>query len=234
MKIEELEKQYHYKFPALFKRLWKDGMIDWMNGHTEAFVSGESWENTIYPKIKEQPPLLLHTGGFDFEMLRAEEMYNWKFDELWDIEKHKFIPFAKTEEGNILAFYEGIKTEGENAIVYIWNDMNETEVLAKNFEDFIFRKMLEAAYDVDKDDLNADYKKEGFEGYREDILKDLKSISPYINETYRAILEEIYGSSKILETMFTYGLIEHEKLGILIQEHLDFKELDNIFEHELD
>jgi hypothetical protein len=34
--------------------------------------------------------------------------------------------------------------------------MNETEVLAKNFEDFIFRKMIEAVYDVDKDDLSGD------------------------------------------------------------------------------
>lgn len=58
--------------------------------------------------------------------------------------------------------------------------MNETEILAKNFEDFIFRKMIEAVYDIDKDELNADYKKEGFEGYRADILNDLKTISPYL------------------------------------------------------
>jgi len=209
-------------------------MIDWMNGHVGAFSTGESWAGNIYPDIKNNPPLLLHTGGFDFEMLRADEMLNWQFDELWDIENHKFIPFAKTEEGNVYAFYEGIKTDGEHAVVYVWNDMNETEVLAKNFEDFIFRKMLEAAYDIDKDELRADYKKEGFEGYMEDIKKDLKSISPYLNERHRTILNEIYHSNEVLESMFTYGLIEHEKLGLLIQEHLDFEELDNIFEHELD
>ena len=234
MKIELIEKKYKYKFPKLFKTLWNDGMIDWMNGHSGNFTNGESWAKSIYPAIKENPPSLLHTGGFDFEMLRADEMLNWQFDELWDIEKHKFIPFAKTEEGNVYAFYEGIKTNGENAIVYVWNDMNETEVLSKNFEDFIFRKMLEAAYDVDKDELEADYNKEGFKGYQEDILRDLKSISPYLNETYRTVLEEVYRTDKILESSFAYGLIEQEKLGILIQEHLDFEELDHVFEHELD
>jgi len=233
MKIEEIEKKYKFKFPKLFKQLWEDGMIDWMNGHSGEFGNNETWEATIYPVIKEKPPLLLHTGGFDFEMLRAEEMLNWKYDELWDIDEHSFIPFAKTDEGNVYAFYEGIKTAGEYAIVYIWNDMNETEVLAKNFEDFIFRKMLEAAYDVDKDDLNADYKKEGFSGYIKDILKDLESISPYLNENYKQVLNEIYGRKETLETMFTYGLIEHEKLGLLIQEHLSFEELDSVFEHEL-
>ena len=234
MKIEIIEKQYGFTFPELFKKLWNDGMLDWMNGRSTPFSGMESWAGTIYPIIKESPPLLLHTGGFDFEMLREEEILNWKYDELWDTENHKFIPFAKTEEGNIYAFYEGIKTNGEAAIVYIWNEMNETEVLAKNFEDFIFRKMLEAAYDIDKDELKGDYKKEGFVGYREDILKDLRSISPYINEKYRKILVEIYEREEVLESMFTYGLIEHEKLGGLIHEHLEFKELDNVFEHELD
>jgi len=229
-----IEKKYKFKFPKLFKTLWDDGMLDWMNGHTGEFGNNESWASTIYPKIREKPPLLLHTGGFDFEMLTAETILNWKFDEVWNVDEHKFIPFAKTEEGNIYAFYDGIKTEGEPAIVFIWNDMNETEVLAKNFEDFIFRKMLEAAYDIDKDELRADYKEQGFKGYQEDIQRDLKSISPYIKLQYREILEEIYYREKILETMFTYGLIEHKKLGVLLESYLNFKEFDLVFEHELE
>jgi hypothetical protein len=233
MKIEDIEKKYKFKFPKLFRQLWEDGMIDWMNGHSGEFNNNETWAATIYPEIKEKPPLLLHTGGFDFEMLRAEEMLNWKYDELWDIDEHSFIPFAKTEEGNVYAFYEGIKTNGEYAIVYIWNDMNETEVLAKNFEDFIFRKMLEAAYDIDKDELKADYKNDGFVGYKNDILRDLKSIAPYLNDDYKRVLTEVYERDDILETMFTYGLIEHDKLGQLIQEYLSFEELDSVFEHEL-
>ena len=233
MNLNEIEKQYKFKFPKLFKTLWNDGMLDWMNGHTGEFNNNESWASTVYPNIKEMPPLLLHTGGFDFEMLRADTILNWQFDEMWDVDEHKFIPFAKTDEGDVYAFYNGIKTDGEAAIVYIWNDMNETEVLAKNFEDFIFRKMLEAAYDIDKDDLRGDYKERGFKGYQEDIQKDLKTISPYLMLSYREVLQEIYYREEILETMFTYGLIEHEKIGTLIEKYLDFKELDLVFEHEL-
>ena len=234
MNIEELEKKYNFNYPPLFKKLWKDGMLDWLNGHSGEFKENESWANTIYPKIKENPPLLLHTGGFDFEMLAPKEMLNWKFDEMWDIEKYQFIPFAKTDEGNVYAFYKGIKTDGEYAIVYIWNDMNETEVLAKNFEDFIFRKMLESAYDIDKDDLRADYKDEGFKSYQRDIQRDLVTIKPYLNEEYFSILDEIFYREDILENTFTYGLIEHEKLGKLIKEHLEFEELDSVFEHEIE
>jgi len=234
MKIEDIENRYSYKLPKLFKTLWNDGMIDWLNGHNGEFKGAESWENTIYPVIKDNPPLLLHTGGFDFEMLTQKEMLEWNFDELWDIDTHKFIPFAKTDEGNVYAFYKNIEHNGENAIVYIWNDMNETEILAKNFEDFIFRKMLEAVYDVDKDELNADYSKTGFNGYIEDILKDLVRVKPYLNKEYFRILEEIYKSNTTIESSFAYGLLSNEILVKIIKEHLEFKNLDDIFEHEID
>ena len=234
MNLTIIEKQYKFKFPKLFKTLWDDGMLDWMNGHSGTFNKNESWASTIYPQIKEKPPLFLHTGGFDFEMLTPDNILNWKFDEMWDIDEHKFIPFAKTDEGNVYAFYDGIKTDGEAAIVYIWNDMNETEVLAKNFEDFIFRKMLEATYDIDKDDLRADYKEqEGFKCYQEDIQRDLETISPYLKGNYREILHEIYYRDEIQETMFAYGLLEHNKLGVLLEQYLNFEEFDSVFEHEL-
>lgn len=234
MKIEDIESKYKYKFPKLFNELWSDGMLDWMNGHTGEFNFDENWEKTIYPKIKENPPLLLHSGGFDFEMLRTEEMFNFQFDELWDIEKHVFIPFAKTEEGNIYAFYKNIKQDGQNVIVHVWNDMNETEIIAKNFEDFIFRKMLEAIFDVDKEDLKGDYKENGFDGYRADLMNDLKTITPYLNDTYSEILITLYNRDKVIESMFSYGLIEQKELVDIVQKYLLFDELDSIFEHEVD
>jgi len=234
MKLAEIEKRYRYKFPKLFIQLWQEGMLDWMNGRTAPFGKNESWANTIYPKIKDNPPLLLHSGGFDFELLRAEEMLDFQFDELWDVEKHEFVPFAKTDEGNVYAFYKNKKSEdGENVIVHIWNDMNETEIIAKNFEDFIFRKMLEAIYDVDEDDLKGDYQDGGFDAYRLDLLNDLKTIKPYLNPIYSKILTELYGRETPLKSLFSYGLIEKKELVDITQEHLFFNELDSIFEHEL-
>ena len=234
MKIEELESHYNYKFSILFKQLWNDGMMDWMAGHNAPFTSGESWEKTIYPKIKENPPVLLHTGGFDFEMLPNDEMLHFQFDELVDTKKHKFVPFAKTEEGNIFAFYEGIETDGESAVVCIWEDMNETEVVAKNFEDFVFRKMLEAIHDVDKDDLTADYSNGDFELYRADILKDLKTIRPYLNANYIEVLEMLYNQDEVEDGMFSFSLISTNELKELIEKYLSFPQLDTIFEYEVE
>ena len=233
MKLNELESKYNHKYPVIFKRLWDNNMLDWMDGRTEPFLVDENWAKSIYPNIKENPPLLLHTGGFEFELLTAEGMLDFKFDEFWDIEKHKFVPFAKTEEGNVYAFYKNLKIDDEYAIVLVWNDINETEVLAKNFEDFIFRKMLDAVYDVDKDELSGDYKKDDFEVYRVDILNDLKTITPYLKEEYIKILTEIY-NRKVHESLISFSLLDKSELAEIVQEHLQFKELDLVFEHEID
>jgi hypothetical protein len=231
--LDDIEKKYNFIFPDIFKQLWNDGMLDWMNGRTMPFNKDENWAKTIYPEIKDNPPLLLHSGGFDFEMLRSEEILNFKFDELWDIEEHEFIPFAKTDENNVYAFYKNLKIDKEYVIVYIWNDMNETEIIAKNFEDFIFRKMLEAIFDIDKDDLKGDYRKSGFEGYKIDLLSDLKSITPYLNKSYIETLIYFY-NREVQESVFSYGLISKKELVETIQKYLSFKELDSIFEHEIE
>jgi len=233
MNIEDIEKKYDFTFPELFRKLWSDGMLDWMNGRTTSFKSDENWAKTIYPEIKDNPPLLLHSGGFDFEILRAEEILNFQFDELWDTETHEFIPFAKTDEGNIYAFYKNLKKENEHVVVYIWNDMNETEIIAKNFEDFIFRKMLEAIFDIDKDDLKGDYKDGGFQEYQQDLLNDLKTIKPYINQDYSKVLTNFYNKD-VHENMFSYSLISKEELIETIDKYLNFEELDSVFEHEVD
>jgi len=233
MKLKELESKYNCKYPEIFKRLWEDNMLDWMGGRTEPFRDNENWAKTIYPTIKDNPPLLLHTGGFEFELLTADAMFNFKFDELWDIDKHHFIPFAKTDEGNVYAFYKNMKIDGEYVVVFIWDDMNETEILAKNFEDFIFRKMLEAVYDVDKDELSGDYSRDDFESYRVDILNDLKTITPYLKDEYVSILTDIY-NREVHESLISYSLLDKQELGEIVEKYLQFEELDSIFEHEIE
>ena len=167
-----------------------------------------------------------------YKKLWEDEMLNFQFPELWDTEKHHFIPFAKTAEGNVYAFYENLEVEGENPIVLIWDDMDETEIIAKNFEDFIFRKMLEITEDIDKEDLDTDYGKAGIEGYRTDLLTDLKSITPYIKDEYVTVLTDIY-SAEVQEMLFSYGFKSEKRLNMIIKEMLDFEYLDDVIEHEV-
>ena len=227
--LEQLETKHHFTYPALYKTLFEEGKLNWMGNFEEPLDKGKTWADDVYPTLKENPPLLLHSGGSDFEFLTPKAILNFEFPEAWDTDTHHFIPFAKTAEGNTYAFYDN-GTE-ETPIVLIWED-DEAEYVAKNFEDFIFRKMLEAANDIDKDDLYADYGKENpRELYRADLKADLEAIRPYLKDTYLNILDEAYNGD-VLETLIAYGFMGTKPVKEVIKEMLDFELMGEVFEHE--
>ena len=229
--LEQLETKYAYTFPKLFKTLWEADLLNWMRGFDTPLEKGKTWAEDVYPTLKENPPLFLHSGGSDFELLTPQEILNFEFPDDWDTNTHHFIPFAKTAEGNIYAFYENMQVGNESPIVLIWDD-DETEVIAKNFEDFIFRKMLEASDDIDKEDLTADYGDDNaMELYRADLKADLTSIRPYLKDTYISILDEAY-KGKVLETLISYGFMTAKPVKEIIKEMLDFEQFEEVFDHE--
>ena len=229
--LKQIETKHNYAFPKLYNTLFEADMLDWMRGFELPLSEGKTWADDIYPTLKENPPLLLHSGGSDFELLTPNEILDFQFPQEWDTDSHHFIPFAKTAEGNVYAFYKNMEIDGENPIVLIWED-DETEIIAKNFEDFIFRKMLEASDDIDKEDLGADYGDENaMEHYRRDLKADLKTIHPYLNKRYIELLEEAY-NGEVLETLISYGLKTSKPLKELFSEMLGFEGLNEVFDHE--
>ena len=229
--LEKIETKHNYTFPTLYKKLWEDDMLNWMRGFELPLEEGKTWADDVYPTLKENPSLLLHSGGSDFELLTPDEVLNFEFPEAWDTKKHHFIPFAKTAEGNTYAFYKNEEIDGETPIVLIWED-DEAEYIAKNFEDFIFRKMLESSDDIDKDDLYADYGKDRpMELYRADLQSDLQSIRPYLKEEYSSILDVAY-NGEILETLISYGFMGSKPVKDVIKELLDFELMGEVFEYE--
>lgn len=227
--LKQLETKHDFTFPKLYKTLFEADKLNWMRGFDEPLPKGKTWANDVYPLLKENPPLLLHSGGSDFELITPKNILNFDFSKDWDTDKHHFIPFAKTAEGNTYAFYDN--GEKESPIVLIWED-DEAEYVAKNFEDFIFRKMLESADDIDKDDLYADYGKETpMELYRSDLKTDLESIRTYLKNEYVSILSEAY-KGEVLETLIAYGFISAKPVKDVVKEMLDFELMGEVFEHE--
>ena len=229
--LEQLETKHNFTYPKLYKTLFESDMLNWMRGFELPLEKGKTWADDVYATLKENPPLLLHSGGSDFELLTPDAVLNFEFPEDWDTNTHHFIPFAKTSEGDTYAFYKNEEIDGENPIVLIWQD-DEAEYVAKNFEDFIFRKMLESADDIDKDDLYTDYgKEEPMELYRSDLKADLESIRPYLKDEYVSILEKSY-NGKVLETLIAYGFMGDKPIKEVIQEMLGFELMGEVFEHE--
>ena len=230
--LEQIEAKHNYAFPELYKTLFEADMLNWMRGFELPLAEGLTWADDVYPTLKENPPLMLHSGGSDFELMTPDNILNFEFPEDWDTEEHHFIPFAKTAEGNTYAFYKNVEIDGENPIVLIWED-DEAEYVAKNFEDFIFRKMIEASDDIDKDDLFADYGKDNpMELYRTDLQADLGTIRPYLKDNYVSILETTY-NGEVLETLISYGFMGSKPVKEVIKEMLDFELMGDVFDHEV-
>ena len=230
--LAQLETKHNFTYPTLYKTLFEANKLNWMGNFEEPLEKGKTWADDVYPTLKDNLPLLLHSGGSDFELLTPSAVLNFEFPETWDTDEHHFIPFAKTAEGNTYAFYKNVEVEGEHPIVLIWED-DEAEYVAKNFEDFIFRKMLEAADDIDKDDLYADYgKDEPMELYRTDLKADLEAIRPYLKDEYISILEEAY-NGEVHETLIAYGFKCSKPVKDVMKEMLDFELRGEVFEHEI-
>ena len=229
--LQQIEEKYDFIFPEFFKKLWDDGMLNYMRGFDEGLKEGENWIDTVYPALKENPPALLHSGESQLTLLTPEMLLNFETPAFWDTEAHHFIPFAKTLEGNYYAFYDNVKVEGETPIVEIWDEMDDTEYYAKNFEDFIFRQMVESAEDIDKDDLKVEYGGD-VNAYLADVHRDIESITPYLKAEYIEKLKEIYGREPKEDTL-VYLLITMQESEEIIESYLDFELMGESFPHEI-
>ena len=64
--LQQIEQTYNFQYPKLYHQLYEDGMLNWGQ-------FGARWLELEYPKIKDNPPLLLE-GRMDFEILELSEI----------------------------------------------------------------------------------------------------------------------------------------------------------------
>ncbi|WP_264553488.1 SMI1/KNR4 family protein [Flavobacterium sp. N2038] len=233
MTIQEIETKHSFKFPNLYKQLAADGMLD-------VGEYGPNWFTEVYPTLRDNPPLLLHS--YDFESLNLKSVAE-EIEELKDPEDYRninpefrFIPFAKSGGGDHYCFFLNEENNGDVPIVFVWHDMNEVDYLAKNLQEFIFKVLL---IDMSKQDL---YNELSDEEFRNDIESVLKSHKKYLtdrqNEILSAILKreiidyEINVSPKIKES--ARGLLTDVELESIVNEVIPFDKMNQSFKYSME
>lgn len=233
MTIQEIEKKYGFNFPLLYKQLDNDGMLD-------VGEYGPNWYAEVYPTLKDNPPLLLHS--YDFESLNLKSVAE-EIEELQDPEDYrninpefKFIPFAKSGGGDHYCFFLNEENNGNVPIVFVWHDSNEVNYLAKNLQDFIFKVLL---IDMSKQDV---YNELTDEEFRDDIESVFKSHKKYLTEQQNTILAsilerdimdyEINVSPKIVES--ARGLLTDFELEAIVNEVIPFDKMNQSFKYSND
>lgn len=230
MKLVELEKEHNFTYPALYKQLEKDGMLD----------VGEydpTWHTVVFPKLKDNPTLLLHSNDFELLSVKAsgDALQQLKgSDDYRQIKpEFTFIPFGQNGSGDYYCFLVSERTGDDYPIVQLWHDENEAIYLAKNLQDFIFRSLLT---DMSQQDVFNDVSDEEF---KNNIKATLKTHAKYVSKQQSDILEEIAARE-----IFDYeielpsgrkeeyrGLLTHTELQSLLAELAPYPKTDMAFEY---
>ena len=217
-----IETQDHVTLPSLYHRLYEDGMLDWLGGRSEPLPEGFDWAKEVYPTLHENPPLLFHTGG-DLFLMTPRQIVECSCPDYWHSDTHTLVPFAKgiDEALHYVLIYEA-GSSTEPMIGLIFEDEEEAQLLAQTFEDFIFRTMLEAADEIDRENLDREYGQNAPESYRIDILRDLKTIRPYLKTEYSDALDDLY-HGEAGETLVSYYFQGTRPAEEILEEMIGFE-----------
>lgn len=182
--VTDLENRHQFAYPRIYHQLLADNMLDWGK-------PGAHWFTREYPKLKENPPLLLYASEFElFDQEGCESRVNEMLEthERFSIDpKFRFVPFASSGAGDFYCFHLNERTGEDVPVVYFWHDADRVNYLAKNLQDFIFLKMLEVS--VSEVDDDSTFRKELCEG---GLQKYLASHAKYLTTPQRNVLQEIY------------------------------------------
>lgn len=229
--LEDLEKEFNFTYPQLYKQLYADKMLDWG-------AEGNGWYTSVFPTLKENPPLLLF--GNDIEVWDPiiyhggiREIIN---HEVYDINpKYRMVPLAKNGAGDLYVFQLDMENNGEIPITFFGHD-SDAEILAKNLQDFIFRQLLESLTGIDEYSMAYD---DSEEEIKKNLYNQLKTHRKYLKAEQVEILENLY-QRDIFE--YTYktpngsefeaeGLLTFDELEKLIKQEIAFEKLNTKFDY---
>ncbi len=232
MTLTKIENEHNFKYSALYKQLEQDGML-------EVGEYGPNWYSTVFPKLKENPPLLLHS--YDLVLLRTNSISK-KINAFLDPEDYrqinpnlKFIPFAKSGAGDNYCFLLNEQNGDDIPIVFFWHDCNKATYLAKNLQDYIFRALLT---DMSEQDT---YNNVSDKEFRENTESVLKTHTKYLTEQQKEILQNIF-SREIIDYEIEFpngrkkkhrGLLTYTELKEILVQIISFEKLDKSFEYSL-
>lgn len=232
--LDEIEKELEIQYPPLYKKLFADGMLD-------SGPMGMDWSRITFPKLKQQPPLLLF--GEDIEIWNPTE-YKAGILEIKDLEvydiatKYQFVPFAKNGAGDLYVFQFDLQNGEDIPITFFPHDDCEAEILAKNLQDFIFRQLVEATREID--DCAMVFEEEEKE-IKINFQSQLRTHRPYLTVRQIEILEEIY-ERKVTEYAYTLpngskavaeGLTTFEEVEEIIKREINFNHLNTKFDYTI-
>lgn len=208
--LETIEQEHQFEYPALYKQLDRDGMLSWGQ-------LGPEWFSREFARVKDNPPFLLFAN--DFEIIDQKDIAGEVAEgPLFADKSHRFVPLGYTGAGDWYAFYYNLKDGEDVPIVLVYHDSNEAVIMAKNLQDFIFARVLEAL--VQQDPEYPGLISEGDQAAN--AANFLRTHAPYLSPRQQEVATRIYEK----------GVITEDELRDILEAEINFDWLDSSFPYQ--
>ncbi len=237
--LESIEDQFSFLYPQIYKTLNADGMLDWKLDITNQ--NRVKWMSEELPKLNSNPPLLWIAGdrsGIDFEIMSSQEIIENLTEPPDYMDKSfGFVPFGVTGAGDWYAFCYKLQKGDDIPIVLVYHDCDCVTVLAKNFEDFIFRFLLEASIEITNEYEDIEINEQALKTPLQTMLQTHKK---YLDKNKIEIVNSIYEKPLAKYTLSTIkhpyqytGLMSYEELDDILLAEISFDELDAEYPYQI-
>ena len=220
--LNKIESEFGFQYPYIYKNLYQSGMLNW---------------KLKFSILNKNPPLLFFPekgSNVDFELLELDEVIS----DLRDrdsflrlcFDSYKFVSFGMTGRGDRYVFCYDIMDE--DVVIGVAERGIGCTILAKNFEDFIFRMLLEFAVYIDLTECPE-------EDFRQALLSMLKTHQPYIKKEQHEFLLSVYQrpltrfilDEKVSSIQEEYnGFISYEEFDDILIKLIGFGRLNEVLE----
>lgn len=215
--LSDIERATGQSFPPLFKQLHAAGRLSWGAPHPE-------WSKVVFPTLQADPPVLLYAQEYEplehdelleaWQELTAEDHYNPLRTDL------QLLPFARTGGGDSYCFWSNAPGVAEPPVVLVWHDDDRADVLAASYQDFLFRKMVEAVADY-----QATYTLLSHGELASNLQRWLHSHQPFLRDDQYAALQRLLARVDAIAE----GRISDEDAQAIVAEVIGFERLDHSF-----
>jgi SMI1 / KNR4 family (SUKH-1) len=214
--LGQLEKEFNFRYPALYKQLYEDGMLEFGQPSSR-------WFSEVYPTLKQHPSFLLYAK--EFELIFLPDLVGHLNDYLSDDGfKHinralyRFIPFAANGAGDDYCFLYNADQPDDSQIVLVAHDDNYARILANHLQEFIFTEMLAAVQNIGEEDLIT------HEDFYKNSANFYKTHQVYLNAAQQRVIQSVYQRtlSQFTETL-TYRnsrQVQEPQTGLLSEAEL--------------
>lgn len=210
--LNDIEQATGQTFPPLYRRLHQAGHLSWNGPHPR-------WYQACFPALQAAPPALLYAQDYEplehgelleaWQDLTAEDHYNPLRQDL------HLLPFARTGAGDNYCFWTNAPGFAEPPVLLVWHDDDRADLLAANFQDFLFRKMAEAVVELEETLLD--------EGSVSDNLQAwLGTHRAWLRPDQAAALEALYARSEAIDN----GGIPEDEVEALLDKVIGFARKD--------